>query len=216
MEDILPILQKRRSVRRYLPKVPSWEQITKVVDAGRMAPTSGNVQDWKAIVCYDPDLRETLAMACVEQEWMVEAPVHIVVCAQPEKAERYYGLRGERLYSVQNCAAAAMCMIMEATSLGLSTCWVGAFEEEAIKRALKCEEYVRPQIVITLGYASEVPAKPPKFPLESMMYMNAWRGKIKDISKVMADYSVKWERNYRKFLEAMKKGVEKGKKKLGI
>ncbi len=209
--DILPIIKKRRSVKKYLPQVPDWEQITRVVEAGRYAPSCGNLQNWSFIVCYDPGVRGKIAQACLEQYWMQEAPIHIVVCAQPNKAERYYGLRGERLYSVQNCAAASMNIILEAESLGLATCWVGAFEEEALKRILHCEEFIRPQAVITMGYAAGKVAKPPKYPIETVMYLNKWRNKVKDPAKYSKDYAQLWEKNYRTFAESLKKGVQKGK-----
>ena len=68
------------------------------------------------------------AKAAFEQFEISMAGALVVVCAEPEKAERYYGMRGERLYSTQNCAAAIQNMLLEAHSLGLGTRWIGAFD----------------------------------------------------------------------------------------
>lgn len=187
MEDILELIQTRRTVKYFLPKFVSWDNVSKIIDAARHAPSCGNVQNWKFIVVFEPDMKHNIAEACYEQYEIVQAGVLIVVCAEPEKAERYYGMRGERLYSVQNCAAAIQNMLLEAHSLGLATRWVGGFEEELVRSHLNIPEEIRPQAIIAVGYAKEVPAKPPKYPLETLVYFNKWRGKCRDPAKYMVD-----------------------------
>ena len=117
------------------------------------------------------------------------AGVLIVICAEPEKAERYYGVRGERLYTVQNCAAAIQNMLLEAHSLGLGASWIGAFEEEKVKEICNIPEEIRPQAIVALGYPRDVPNKPPKYPLEAVVYFHKWRGKMRDPAKYMHDYA---------------------------
>ena len=170
MGDILDLIISRRNIKEFLPKFVSWEKTSNIIDAARHAPSCGNVQNWKFIVVMDPDLKQKVAEAAYEQYEIVNAGVLIIVCAEPEKAERYYGLRGERLYTVQNCAAAIQNMLLEAQSLGLGSRWVGGFDEEALKTLFKIPEEVRPQAVIAIGYAKEIPSKPPKYPLETLVY----------------------------------------------
>src|SRR3989338_6232743 len=102
IKDILDIIKSRRSITKYLPKPVEWEYVARIIDAARHAPSCGNLQNWKFVVVLDPAKRKAIAEAAVQQYWMITAPVHIIVCAEPEKAERYYGIRGERLYTVQN------------------------------------------------------------------------------------------------------------------
>ncbi|MBI4983423.1 nitroreductase family protein [Candidatus Woesearchaeota archaeon] len=187
MDDILELIATRRNVKYFLPKFVSWDNVSKILDAARHAPSCGNVQNWKFIVVFDPNQKRQIAEACYEQYEVVQAGVLVVVCAEPEKAERYYGLRGERLYSVQNCAAAIQNMLLEAHSLGLATRWIGAFDEDAVKSLLKIPEEVRPQAIVAIGYAKEVPQKPPKYPLEALIYFHQWRGKMRDPAKYMRD-----------------------------
>lgn len=187
MADILELIKSRRTTKYFLPKYVSWDNISKILDAGRHAPSSGNIQNWKFIVVFDPGKKQQVAEATYEQFEIATASILIIVCAEAEKAERYYGLRGERLYTVQNCAAAIQNMLLEAHSLGLGSAWIGAFDEDAIKSLCSIPEEVRPQGIVAIGYAKEVPPKPPKYPLETVVYFQRWRGKMRDPAKYMHD-----------------------------
>jgi len=189
MGDILDIIKSRRTIKYYLPKFISWESVSRILDAGRHAPSSGNIQNWKFIVVFEHDQKQALAKAAYEQYDIAMAGVLIVVCAEPEKGERYYGMRGERLYTVQNCAAAIQNMLLEAHSLDLGTTWIGAFDEEEVKSLCKIPPEIRPQAIIAVGYPKDVPPKPPKYPLETVVYFHRWRNKMRDPAKYMADIS---------------------------
>ncbi|HIH10584.1 TPA: nitroreductase family protein [Candidatus Woesearchaeota archaeon] len=187
MNDILELIKSRRTIKRFLPKFVSWEKISRVIDAARHAPSCGNLQNWKFIVALDSGVKQKLAESCYEQYEIALAAVLIVVCAEPEKAERYYGLRGERLYTVQNCAAAIQNMLLEAHSLDLGSCWIGAFDEDSVRSTLSIPPEIRPQAIIAIGYPQEVPVKPPKYPLETVVYFHKWRRKMRDPAKYMND-----------------------------
>ncbi len=192
--DILDLIKSRRTIKNFSSQYVSWENIARIIDAGRHAPSCGNVQNWKFIVVDDAGKKKAIADACYEQFEIVSAHCLIIICAEPEKAERYYGMRGERLYTVQNCAAAAQNMLLEAHSLGLGSAWIGAFDEEAVKGVLGIPEEVRPQIIIPIGYARDVPPKPPKYPLETVVYLNRWRGKMRDFTTYTHDVAIILER----------------------
>lgn len=187
MGDIIDVIISRRTIKSFVPKFVSWENIAKIIDAGRHAPSCGNIQNWKFVVILESSQKQALAEVCHEQYDLANAGVLIVVCAEPEKAERYYGVRGERLYSVQNCAAATQNMLLEAHSLGLGACWIGAFDEERLKAQLGIPEEIRPQAVLAIGYPKEIPIKPPKYPLETVVYFHKWRNKIRDPAKYVND-----------------------------
>ena len=213
--EVLDCITSRRSIRKYLDKPVPWDIVSNILEAGRFAPSSGNLQNWKFIVVLDEDKRKAIAEAALKQLWMLKAPVHIVICAEPEKAKRYYGDRGERLYTVQNCAAAMQNMLLEAHNLGLGACWVGAFDEDMVKRALGMPKEARPEAIITLGYPDEEVPVPAKFPLETVMYFNKWRGKIKDVPAYFMYYSPGIKKNVLKgkatLEKASKKAAEKAK-----
>ena len=198
MNDILDLIKSRRNIKYYLPKYVSWENVSRVIDAGRHAPSCGNIQNWKFIVAFEPEQKQALAKAAHEQYDIAVASTLIVVCAEVEKAERYYGLRGERLYTVQNCAAAIQNMLLEAHSLGLGTTWIGAFDEEEVKTICSIPNEIRPQAIIALGYPKEAPPKPPKYPLETLVYFRSWRSKMRDPAKYMHDFATIFARKAEK------------------
>ena len=176
--DVFDAIRTRRSVRKYKDQNVPWDNIINILHAGRLAPSAGNLQSWKFIVVKDDKKRSSIAKACVEQEWMEVAPIHIVVLAEPKKTERHYGTRGGRLYVIQECAAAIENMLLTAHSLGLGACWVGAYDEDEIWRILGLPEEISVQGIITIGYADETPEPPPKKRIEHIMYFDRWWGRI--------------------------------------
>lgn len=214
MDDILELIKSRRNVKDFLPKFVSWEKITRVIDAGRHAPCSGNIQNWRFIIIYDSDQKQQLAEASHDQYEIVNAAYLIVVCGEPEKAERYYGERGKKLYSIQNCAAAIQNMLLEAHSLGLATRWVGGFDEDKVRIILGIPLEIDPQAIVVLGYAKEVPPKPPKYPLESLVFFGSWRNRLKDPAKYLNDYATLTARKIKKTKESLQKSAEFVKHKI--
>ncbi|MBU0456537.1 MAG: nitroreductase family protein [Nanoarchaeota archaeon] len=214
MGDILDLIKTRRNVKYFLPKFVSWENISRVIDAGRHAPSCGNIQNWKFIVVMNPDSKQQLAELAHQQYEIIQAPVLIVVCSELEKAERYYGVRGEKLYSIQNCAAAIQNMLLEAHSLGLATRWIGAFNDDEVKEMLNIPAEISVQAIIALGYAKEVPPKPPKFPLESLVFFGSWRNRLKDPAKYLNDIATILGRKTQASKETIMKGVDFVKEKV--
>lgn len=189
MQDILKLIKQRRSVKEFTPEFVDWDSISKILDAARHAPSTGNLQNWKFIVVMDAGLKQAIAEAAVQQYEIVPAAVHIVVCGETEKAKRYYGSRGE-WYTIQNCAAAVQNMLLEAQSLGLASLWVGAFDEGQIKTLLSIPPDVSVQAIVVIGHPKLTPDKPPKYPLETLTYFNKWRSKMKNPAVYFREYSV--------------------------
>lgn len=161
-EILSTIIKKRRSVRKYLKKDVSDALLEKILESTRFAPSAGNYQPWEFIIVRDADMKNNLAGAAYDQKWMTEVPVLIVACTNLRLAGAVFGERGAKLYGIQAVATAIENMLLTAESLGLATCWVGAFSEVTVARMLECPEYVRPCAIITLGYSAEEPKMPPK------------------------------------------------------
>lgn len=204
MTDILDLIKSRRTIKNFQPKFVSWENVSRILEAARHAPSSGNLQNWKFIVVFEQDQKQQLAGLCYQQYEIVPAGVLIVVCAEPEKTERYYGQRGKDLYPAQNCAAAIENMLLEAHSLGLGTRWIGAFDEDKVKARFMIPEEVRVEAIIAVGYAQDIPEKPPRYPLEVLVYFGKWRGRMRDPAKYMNDYATILARKAGKLQKAAK------------
>jgi len=210
--DTLECIESRRSIRKYMDVPIEAEKIGNILNAGRLAPSAGNVQDWKFIFVTEKELRKQLAEACMQQYWMEVAPVHIVICAKPAMSERMYGKRGQELYSIQNSAAAAMSMILAAHDQGLGSCWVSAFDELMVRRVLSIPEDVRPMVILTFGYADEQPAKPLKYTIDNITYIERWGTRIKDFPAYLGFYSQHIAKATIASKEALQKFLEKWSK----
>lgn len=183
--EVIECILTRRSIRKYLDLPLEWEKVGMILDAGRMAPSAGNVQCWKFLIVRNYAVRKVLAEAAMNQTWMEQAPVHIVVCAEMSKIKRYYSMRGEMLYAIQDCALASENMMLAAHALGLGSCFVAAFNEATVSRVLGIPDDARPQAIITLGYPDERPETPLRYRLENCAYIEGWRSRVGDAEAVL-------------------------------
>ena len=191
--DVLECIKTRRSIRKFKDKPVEMEKLGVIIDAGRHAPSAGNLQDWKFILVTEQPLRRKIADACLQQFWIESAPVIIVICAEHRKEERFYGDRGEKIYSIENCSAAAENMFLAAHSQGLGCCWIAAFTDHMLRRALGIPEDVRPTVVLPIGYPDEKPGAVSRLRLEDVTYIENWGTRIRDVNAFLGYYSHKVE-----------------------
>jgi nitroreductase len=151
--DIWQVFKKRHSVRNFdSRKDVSNDLIEKIIEAAKTAPSAGGLYPTDFIIVRDQKTKEQIAKAALRQDFVAQAPVVIVVVSDVEKTASYYGERGRNLYVIQDAAAATENLILAATALGLGTCWVGAFDEEEVKKILKLKRNFRPLAIIPVGY----------------------------------------------------------------
>jgi len=96
------------------------------------------------------DLREELSIAALDQEFIAQAPVDIVICAVYERTWRRYGRRAER-YVPMEVGHVGENIHLQAVALGLATVMVGAFEDEQVRKLMDLADEVRPLYIIPLG-----------------------------------------------------------------
>jgi nitroreductase len=150
--DFWQVLDKRRSVRDFDSSVEvSDEAVERLLQAAIQAPSAGNRQPWHFYVVRDAKVRQGLAGAAFGQSFVAEAPVAIVVCADPEQSAARYAQRGRDLYCLQDTAAAAEHILLAAVSLGLGGCWVGAFDEGRAAKVLGLPSTLRPVAILPIG-----------------------------------------------------------------
>ncbi|MBT3721706.1 nitroreductase family protein [archaeon] len=182
---VFEAIATRRSVRKFTSQDIPMELLGVIIDAGRYAPSSGNLQNWRMIIVKNPDARKKIAEVCQQQLWMAEAPVFLVVCSDTEKIKRFYGKRGEMFFSVQNVSASIQNMLLTTHSLGMASCWVGAFDEDVLKRILGMPGHVRPQAVLPIGYPDEIVPAPSHFTMENVTFFEQYGNKISNVARVM-------------------------------
>lgn len=151
--DFWQVIKKRHCARSFdSDRDVSDELINKVISAAKRAPSAGNMQDWRFKVVRDPGTKKQLAQAALGQIFIAQAPVIIVVCSDLGVAEQYYGERGVNLYAIQDIAAASQNLFLACVALGLSACWVGAFNENEVKNILNLPKSWRPMVIIPVGH----------------------------------------------------------------
>lgn len=159
--DVFEAIKNRRSVRAFTDEPVSDTKIRKLIDAARRAPSAGNIQPWEFVIIRGQEVKRELCKVAGNQNFIEEAPVVIVVCANTLRSEHGYGSRGVTLYCLQDTAAATQNMLLAAQAMGLATCWVGAFSEEEVIKVLNIPKSIRPVAIIPVGH----PARKPKIRL---------------------------------------------------
>ncbi len=167
-------IENRRSIRIFQPRKVHKDLIAKIIDSARWAPSSGNIQNWQFLIVEDKGRKLQISEAALGQTFIALSPVNIIVCVDNANMEMYYGKRGTDMYSYQNSAAAIQNMLLTAHSLGLGSCWVGAFDEDALKRILKIPDDIVPVAIISVGYPSEQPPTPSRRNLDVLIYSEEW------------------------------------------
>jgi nitroreductase len=205
--ETLEAIALRKSIRKYLPKKVSWEDITKLILAGRDAPSSGNLQNWRFIIIDDEEVIEQLSEVVKGQRWISDAPLIIAVCCDIETAKIHYGLRGERLYAIQNCAAAIENMLIAATDVGLGSCWLGDFNEIEVAGILGVPlDRFRVQALLTFGYPAENPKPEPRQEVYTITFLNGFNSRIRNLDHILGYHSEK----VRSTINLVSKGTKKG------
>lgn len=154
----LELVKRRRSVRRYSAKPVPREVIDRCVEAARLAPSACNSQPWYFIVVDDEKLKSNLARDAFSgiysmNSFAKEAPVLIVVVAERSNyIARLGGYFKGVQYSLIDIGIACEHLILQAEEGGLGTCWLGWFNENAVKKVLGLSKEKKIDVIISMGY----------------------------------------------------------------
>jgi len=164
--DVFTAIQKRRSIRNYLPKEVEEEKLRKVLEAARLAPSAKNRQEWRFIVVRDKEKREELVReASPHQPFMLSAPVIIVAYALDKDYVMKCGVPAHYI----DIAIALTHIHLQAVEEGLGTCWIGSFHQDKVKEVLNLPKEAEVVQLMTLGYPAEDPSPRPRLPLEEIV-----------------------------------------------
>jgi nitroreductase len=172
--DVFQAITGRRSVRTFKSDPIPEDVINRLLEAAQWAPSAGNMQARDFIVVKDSDVKLRLAEASWGQYFIAEAPVVIIVCANLERSAQRYGERGKSLYAILDAAAAVENLLLAAYALGLGTCWIGAFDDDRVKRTLSVPDHVKPIAIIPVGYPRRQPKPTPRIPIDRITYRDRY------------------------------------------
>jgi nitroreductase len=173
--DFEDVVRRRKMVRTYKQnRSISDKIITKLIRNAHRAPSAGHTQVQEFIIVKDPLIKKKLRIAAVDQEYVEDAPVLIIVCSNTSRSVGRYGIRGRDFYSIIDGAFASMLILLTAVNEGIGACFVGAFEDAKVSKILEIPKQVRPIGIICLGYPDEEPERTERISLSKLVYYNKY------------------------------------------
>lgn len=169
--EAMECILTRRSVRKYIKKEISKEDLDKILKAAMFAPSARNLRPWHFIVVDDRSILEKMAGVHPYAKMLLEAPCAVVVCAD-ESIQENAG------YWAQDCSAALQNILLAAHSLGIGSVWLGVHPREdrtkGISELFGLPEKIKPLGIVSLGYPAEKPEQPNRFD-PSRIHLNMWK-----------------------------------------
>ncbi len=157
--DFETVVKKRWMCREYLDRDVPPEKIDRILDLASRYPSAGHTEPQEFIMVRDQRVKEALAHAALDQMFIAEAPLVIVVVSDTRRSVPRYGKRGVRFYSIIDGSFAAMLILLAVVNEGLGACFVGAFHDREVRHVLGLPPAVRPIGIISIGYCAEGPEK---------------------------------------------------------
>lgn len=172
--DFTDVIRRQRMCREYLDRAIEPEKVNALLDAATRFPSAGHTQPQEFVVVEDAAIKQALGEAALQQMFIADAPLVIVVVSDTERSAARYGRRGVDFYSVIDGAFAAMLILLAAVDQGLGAAFVGAFHDDKVARVLHLPEHVRPIGAIALGYCAEPPERHPRRPRHELFHQDTW------------------------------------------
>ena len=168
---VMEAIRLRKSVRAFEERPVEEEKLKAVLEAGRLAPSASNRQEWRFVVVRDAGTRKALGPAARDQAFVGRAPVVIACCAETDD---HVMACGQPCYPI-DVAIAVDHMTLAAVELGLGTCWIGAFSEDKVKDILGIPKEVRVVELLALGYpADPSPKEKKRLALDGIVRWEKW------------------------------------------
>jgi nitroreductase len=152
---VMPIIQKRRSIRKFQQKPIEAQKIDQLIEAALRAPSSRDLNPWEFVVVTDRGLLEKLSQAKQHgSAFLKNAPLGICVCADPEKCDVW----------IEDASIASTFIHLAATSLGLGSCWIQIRKrmhngkknaQEYVAETLQIPAKMQVEAIIAIGYPAE-------------------------------------------------------------
>ncbi|VVB93060.1 malonic semialdehyde reductase RutE [uncultured archaeon] len=168
--DVLKAIKSRRSIRAYDSREVEEDKLVRILESGRLSPSASNRQERRFVVIRDAKTRKLLSEAARNQGFVAEAPVVIAACSVESE---YVMSCGQPAYPIDT-AIAVDHMTLVAVEDGLGTCWIGAFDEQKVKKILNIPHHVRVVALLPLGYPTATPRPTPRKSLDEIVKWEKW------------------------------------------
>ena len=156
--DFIQLVNERYSVRKYSNKPVESEKLDIILNSARKAPSAVNFQPYKIFVVESKEKLEEVK-ACYHRTWLQDVPLVLVIVGLHQMAWK----RGIDAKDHTDIDAAILIdhIMLQATELGLGTCWVCNYDVDKLRSALHLKAGEEPIAIVPLGYPAnkEVPVK---------------------------------------------------------
>lgn len=172
--ELEEVIKKRASIRKYASKKPDIELAIAAIEAASIAPSPGNLPILKYLIVEDIEKIKEITEAC-QQPFIEQASLLVVVCSDSKQVERMYDKRAEK-YTRQHAGAAIENFLLTITDLGLASCWIGAFSDFQVQRALHIPDNIVIEAILPVAYEHKTnkATQRKKRPIYGKMYYGAW------------------------------------------
>jgi nitroreductase len=148
MTGFLELAKNRYSCRKYDSRPVEAEKLELILEAGRLAPSAANYQPWYFFILTEADSLAKIHQV-YHREWFRSAPTVIVICGDHHAAWK-------RSDGKDHCdidvAITTDHMTLQATELGLATCWICNFDAMKTSELLKLPDHMEPVVLMPVGY----------------------------------------------------------------
>ena len=163
-------IRKRYSCRTYQDKPIEQDKLDLIFEAIRLAPSAKNLQDWRFVVVQDKQTKVALAKAANDQIFLETAGAILAACSTSDHVMRC----GQPIGPI-DVAIALEHICLQATELGLATCWIGSFYPDKVRPILGIPEDVTIVELMALGYPADSPKEPKREPVDNIICHERWQ-----------------------------------------
>jgi nitroreductase len=207
---MIDILLNHKTIRKYKDQSVPDDLLTKILEAGCRASTTGNMQVYSIVVTRDPGMKEQLSPCHFNQPMVKNAPVVLTFCADFNRFNKWCKLNHaepgyDNFLSFVTAAIDALLVAQNvcvaAESEGLGICYLGTTTYLAGKiiEILNLPEGVVPVTTVTLGWPDENPEQIDRLPLNGVVHYEQYSDYSDEMIREI--YASKEERNdNRKFI----------------
>lgn len=164
------LIKTRYSVRAYTSTPVEKEKLQRILEAANLAPTAANRQSFQLILIHTAG-KEALLQTVYSKPWFVQAPLIICACGLP--GENWVRKDGKN-YNDVDVAIMMDHVILAAANEGLGTCWIGAFDPAALRRAINLPADVEPVALTPLGYPADLPRPKTRKDVDELVRYETW------------------------------------------
>jgi nitroreductase len=168
--DVAQAIRSRYSCRQYHDTPIEEDKLRAVLEAARLAPSAKNLQDWRFVVVTEAQTKKKLAAAANNQTFIADAGAVIVACTVSDHVMRC----GQAVGPI-DVAIALEHICLQATELGLATCWIGSFYADKVKQIAGVPDNATVIELMALGYPADSPKLHRREALDQVVSFEHWK-----------------------------------------